>query len=117
MRKRIGDKANRPAAAGIPALDIAIANVGGQGLFAMRLGVPNPTVSHWRTRTFSVPLEHVPAIVAIANDPRVTPYTLRPDFETQWTILAPQLVYGEVIRQCCESIERKHATDADEVAA
>jgi len=116
MRKTIPNKPARASAAGIAALDIAIANAGGQGLLAVRLGVPNPTVSQWRTRSFSVPLEWIPGIVALANDARVTPYTLRPDFATQWVLLAQQLAacHTEVVRA---AIEKARATDTDEVAA
>jgi DNA-binding transcriptional regulator YdaS (Cro superfamily) len=116
MRKKIPNKPARASAAGIAALDIAIANAGGQGLFAVRLGVPNPTISQWRTRSFIVPLEWVPGTVAIANDPRVTPYTLRPDFAAQWVMLAQQLTncHVEVMRA---TIEKASATDVDEVTA
>jgi DNA-binding transcriptional regulator YdaS (Cro superfamily) len=103
MRKKI-DKPRRASAAGIPALDIAIANAGGQGVFAAAIGVPNPTISHWRNKLFIVPFEHVPAIVAMANDLRVTPYSLRPDFAAQWFLLAQQLAdcHGEVIHAAIE---------------
>jgi DNA-binding transcriptional regulator YdaS (Cro superfamily) len=108
-KRNIGDKPTRPAAAGIAALDIAIQIAGGQGVFARRLGLASTTISQWRTRLFIVPLDHVPAIVAIANDPRVTPYTLRPDCSAQWIQLAVQLAacHTEVVRA---TIEKNAAT-------
>jgi DNA-binding transcriptional regulator YdaS (Cro superfamily) len=114
MRKRIVDKPNRAAAAGIAALDIAITIAGGQGIFGLSLGVPSTTISQWRTRFFVVPLEWIPMIVKIANDPRVTPYSLRPDYATQWVLLAEQLAacHTEVVRA---AIEKNAATiDSEE---
>jgi DNA-binding transcriptional regulator YdaS (Cro superfamily) len=107
--KAMRKKPNRAAAAGIAALDIAIKNAGGQGIFALHLGLTSATVSHWRVRFYVIPLEWVPAIVAIANDPRVTPYTLRPDYAPQWVMLAEQLAacHTEVVRA---AIEKNAAT-------
>jgi DNA-binding transcriptional regulator YdaS (Cro superfamily) len=113
MRKRIVDKPNRAAAAGIAALDLAIKIAGGQGIFGLHLGVPSTTISQWRTRFYIIPLEFVPSIVSIANDSRVTPYTLRPDYAAQWVMLAEQLAacHAEVVRA---AIEKNAATVENE---
>jgi len=113
MRKKAGDRSMHPAAAGMAALDIAIENAGGPGALASLLGISPPSLRQWRTVRYAVPLEYIPAIVAIANDIRVTPFSLRPDFAAQWSVLAQQLVYGEVVRY----VTRETTDDTDEVAA
>jgi DNA-binding transcriptional regulator YdaS (Cro superfamily) len=84
-------RARRIAALGIRALNIAIARLGKQTVFAKRLGVSDQVVSHWRHRDLLVPLEHVAFVVQLAQDPAVTPYTLRPDYAEGWALLAHQL--------------------------
>jgi DNA-binding transcriptional regulator YdaS (Cro superfamily) len=79
------------AARGLVALDRAISIAGTQEQLAMLIGVTPGAISHWRRKGMPIPLEHVPRIVALAQDVRVSPYTLRPDYAEGWALLARQL--------------------------
>jgi hypothetical protein len=78
------------ASRGIAALDIAIGLASSMTALAAEIGVHVSTMCCWRTANF-IPLDHVPFLVAAANDPRVSPLSLRPDFREGWALLARQL--------------------------
>ncbi|WP_233854273.1 YdaS family helix-turn-helix protein [Paraburkholderia sp. HD33-4] len=81
----------RQARRGLEALDLACDLAGTQFVLAEAIGVSSATISSWRNRYERVPLTHVPHIVEFANDPRVTPMTLRPDYQRGWLLLSKQL--------------------------
>jgi DNA-binding transcriptional regulator YdaS (Cro superfamily) len=76
---------------GMPELIRAIELLGSLQLLAVAIGVGPGKVRSWLTTTYKVPLEYVPRVVKAANDPAVTPQTLRPDYAEGWSLLAAQL--------------------------
>jgi DNA-binding transcriptional regulator YdaS (Cro superfamily) len=80
---------------GYDALVLAVAICGSQKALAHRLGKHPSVVWNWLHRDGLVPLEHVARVVDVVDDPRITPFTLRPDFD-DWRLLAVQLVRADM---------------------
>ncbi|SPB18538.1 hypothetical protein NOV72_05738 [Caballeronia novacaledonica] len=83
-----------------PAFDglmLAVSICDTQKELARRLDKNPSLVWRWLHRQGAVPVEYVPRVVQAVRDPRVTPYTLRPDYP-YWRLLAVQLA--------CEQIDR-----------
>ncbi|WP_187611278.1 YdaS family helix-turn-helix protein [Paraburkholderia sp. 31.1] len=76
---------------GMHALIRAVEICGSHLLLSQAIGVRKQNIANWLHVSRMVPLEYVPSIVAVANDPEVTPWTLRPDFAQGWALLARQL--------------------------
>ena len=60
-------------------------------LFANAIDATPGRVNTWIYSTRKIPLEYIPRIVDFADDPTITPETLRPDFRDGWRLLARQL--------------------------
>jgi DNA-binding transcriptional regulator YdaS (Cro superfamily) len=73
------------------ALARAITLAGNQTRLARAIGVSPPAITRWLDGTATIPLEIVPKVVAFAQDPKVSPYTLRPDQRSNWGLLLQQL--------------------------
>ncbi|WP_244827654.1 YdaS family helix-turn-helix protein [Caballeronia sp. TF1N1] len=83
-----------------PAFDglmLAVSLCGTQTELARRLGKRPPLVWQWLHRDGGVPIEYVARVVHAVNDPRITPFTLRPDYP-YWRLLAVQLVCAQMDR-------------------
>ena len=76
---------------GMPALIRTIEICGSQELLALSIGTSSGLISSWLHQTRRVPLQYIPFLVAAANDPDVTPMTLRPDYAKGWELLSRQL--------------------------
>jgi DNA-binding transcriptional regulator YdaS (Cro superfamily) len=75
----------------IDGLKLAVSICGTQTELARRLGKKPMFVWQWLHRDGAVPIEYVARVVQAVDDPRVTPFTLRPDYP-YWGLLAVQLV-------------------------
>jgi DNA-binding transcriptional regulator YdaS (Cro superfamily) len=76
---------------GMHALIRAIEICGSHQVLAQAIGARKQNIANWLHVSHNVPLEFVPYIVAVANDPEVTPITLRPDYAQGWALLGRQL--------------------------
>lgn len=90
---------------GMSALIRAMEICGSLQLLAVAIGVGPGKVRLWLTSSYEVPLEYVPLVVAAANDPEVTPQTLRPDYAKGWTLLADQLAARPASRRRSRSAQ------------
>jgi DNA-binding transcriptional regulator YdaS (Cro superfamily) len=82
-----------PAAvvASLQAIRIASEILGGRIGVAKVLGLTHHALMSWRNRQIPVPIEYVAVLVEACKDPRITPWTIRPDYADRWELLAKQL--------------------------
>ncbi len=73
------------------ALQVAVRKVGGSRKLCAMLGISPQAIAQWKIRALPIPMHLVPLVVDIAQNPLVTPYTLRPDLWRVWKLLDRQL--------------------------